>query len=152
MTLEQLYFVSQITAATAVVASIVFLALQVRQNSRLQERMMMEEFRINSSAIMDEIVRDRDFAALHMRIASDYDSLDVIDKYRAEFMAQKGLVGQLHMVLARQAGFVPDVEWNEFLSRMRFTAKRKNFQIVWEKIKGHYPPSVHRVWEDCGKE
>lgn len=112
---------------------------------------MMEDFRTNSNAVIDEIARSREFAVLHMKIGSDYESLDEIDKYRAEFMALRGLLGQMHTVLARQAGFIHDVEWNEFLSRMRFTSKRKNFQIVWERIKKHYPPSVHQVWEQCTK-
>jgi len=81
----------------------------------------------------------------------DAEDLAVNCKYRAQFMAHKGLMGQLHTVLARQAGIVPDVEWRESLPRMRFTGKRRNLQIVRERTKKSQPPSVHQVREGCTK-
>ena len=47
MTREQGYFISQIAAAIILVLSILFLALQVRQNTKVLQRVMTEDYRQN---------------------------------------------------------------------------------------------------------
>jgi hypothetical protein len=152
MTIEHAYYISQIIAAIALIASIAFLALQVRHSTRLIQQAMIEDYRRNSNAIFDEVFKSRDFADFHMKIGSQYDALDAIDKYRAEFMAQKAIPGIMHTIRSRNDGFIPDAEWDEFVFRLRFIAKRKHIQNVWQKVKHIYPESLQRAYEDCAKQ
>ena len=94
--LEQLYFVSQITAAIFVVASILFLVVSVRQNSNLLQRSMTEDYRNMQNGLFDEITRSREFAEFHMKIGSEYGSFDEVDRYRAQFLARKNLTNMMH--------------------------------------------------------
>lgn len=149
MTLEEAYFVSQIVAGIVLVASILFLALQVRQNSRLLARSMSEDNRNSQNSLWDQISYNREFAELHMKIGSDYDSLDDMDKYRAQFQSQKTIVNMLHSVDARMAGYLSDFEWHELQARIKFGMKRKNAQIVWKQIRNNYPTRVQDLFAEA---
>ena len=93
MTLEQTYYISQIAAAVLLIASILFLAAQVRQNSRMIERIMTEDHNLSWRWTYQQVAQSREFAAFHRQIGDDYDKLDEVDKYRAEWLAQMNLRG-----------------------------------------------------------
>jgi len=149
MTLEQVYFVTQIVAAIVLIASIFFLALQVRQNSKLLARSMNEDNWNSQNALWDQIAFNREFAELHMKIGNDYDSLDDVDKYRAYFQSQKTITNMLHSVEARADGDLPDRQWRELQARIRFGMKRKNAQNVWKNIRNNYPKRVQDLFEEA---
>lgn len=146
--LEQLYFVSQITAAIFVVASILFLALSVRQNSRLLQRTMMEDQRSANNALFERIATDQEFAEFHMRIGTDFDSLNAVEEYRARFLSQLNLRASMHAIQARQDGYVSDLEWRELQERLKFAGRRKNMVPVWQQIKDTYPKEIQTILEE----
>jgi len=147
MTLEQAYFVSQITAAIFVVASILFLAISVRQNSKMLQRTMNEDYRNTLNNLWDDVSRSRDFAEFHMRIGSDYQSLDKIDQYRARFVAQKNIANIMHSVQARLAGHVSEEEWRAVQQSIRMAATRENVIDAWKRFKIFYPENAQRLWD-----
>jgi len=151
MTLEQIYFISQIAGAVVLIGSIIFLALQLRQNTRTLQRMMTEDFRTMENALFDEISRSREFAEFHMRIGTDYDSLDEIDKYRALSLVRKNTSLLCHSIRARLDGLVSDEDWQEIEARLRTIAGRKNVHAGWPLIKHHFPQRVRDVWEGAMK-
>ena len=71
MTLEQAYYVSQIAAAILLIASILFLAAQVRQNSRLIERTMAEDHNQVWRWTNQQVALSKEFAAFHRQIGND---------------------------------------------------------------------------------
>ncbi len=146
--LEQAYFVSQITAAVFVVASILFLAVSVRQNTKLLQRTMSEDQRQANNALFERIATDRDFADFHMKAGIDLDSMDEIDRYRARFLAQLNTRPVLHTIQARNDGFVSDIEWGELCERVRFSGRRKNVAEVWPQIKNTYPKALQDKYEE----
>ena len=148
MTLEQGYFITQIIAGIILIASILFLALQVKQNAKMLERIMNEDHRNAENFLFDQISTDRDFASFHLKIATEYDALDSIDKYRAEFLALKNLLAILRSIRARDSNFISDEEWQDVLARIRYFGKRKNVEVVWQRIKQNYPAHVRKVWEE----
>ena len=79
MTLEQTYYISQIAAGIVLIASILFLAVQIRQNSRMIERVMTEDHNLAWRWTYQQVALSREFAAFHKQIGDDYDQLDEID-------------------------------------------------------------------------
>ncbi len=147
MTLEQAYFVSQIVAAVVLVASIIFLALQVRQNSKVLERSMMEDHRASQNSVIEEIFKNREFAEFHMRAGENYDALDEIDKYRAQRLATWRVRRICHVIQAKRDGFASDVDWAEFESTLKTAARRKNIQLAWVALKNDYPKPIRIIFE-----
>ncbi len=148
MTLEQVYYISQITAAVVLIASIIFLALQVRQNSNVIQRSMMEDHRMAQSTVAQNVFEDREFAEFHMRSREEYDELDEVDKYRAEFLAVWRLRRILRVIQARLDGLVSDVDWGEIERGVRVGGKRMHIQVVWERIRNDYPRPVQDLYDE----
>ena len=148
MTLEQAYLISQIITAVVVIASILFLALQVRQNSRVLERTMTEDWRAAQSALVERIVNSREFAELHMKIGNNFDGLDDIDQYRARWLGQQNLRAFLHSVQAKLDGYISEFEWQEVCERVKFASTRKNFLLEWSRMKNTYPKKVQDTFEE----
>ena len=146
--LEQAYFVSQITAAIFVVASILFLALSVRQNSKLLQRAMMEDQRSASNALFERIAIDKEFAEFHMKAGTDFDNLDKVEQYRARFLAQLNTRAAIHAIQARKDGFVSDLEWRELQERLKFGGRRKNMIEAWHLMKDTYPKPIQTTLEE----
>jgi len=145
--LEQLYFVSQITAAVFVVASILFLAVSVRQNSKLLHRTMMEDQRTMMTALFERIATNKEFAEFQMLAGTDFDSLDKVDQYRALFLAQLNLRASMHAIQARQEGFVTDIDWREMSARLKVAGERQNIALAWQRMKSAYPKQLQETLE-----
>ena len=149
MTLEQIYYVSQIAAGIVLIASILFLAAQVRQNSRMIERAMTEEHNLAWRWTYQQVAQSREFAAFHKQIGDNYDKLDEIDKYRAEWLGQMNLRGMLHSMQARADGLIADPEWRFLKARMKRFGRRKNMELAWEREKDSYSQQVQALWDEC---
>jgi hypothetical protein len=148
MTLEQVYFISQITAAAVLIASIIFLALQVRQNTKVIERSMMEDHRSAQDTVAQKVYEDREFAQFHMRSRDAYEELDELDRYRAEFLAIWRLRRILRVIQSRLDGLVSDVDWREIESGVRVGGKRTNNRVVWERMRNDYPRPVQDLYDE----
>ena len=148
MTLEQVYFISQITAAVVLIASIIFLALQVRQNSNVIQRSMMEDHRTAQNTVALKVFEDREFAEFHMRSRDDYDELDEVDKYRAEFLAVWRLRRILRVIQARLDGLVSDVDWAEIESGVSVGGRRTHIRVIWERIRNDYPRPAQDLYDE----
>lgn len=148
MTLEQGYFITQIIAGIVVVGSILFLAVQVRQNNLLLERTMIEDFHKLENELFDKISDSREFAEFHIKAGQNYDELDEIDKYRSEHLARKNLRMIMRSVNARLHGRINDEDWKEIELRLRNIANRKNMRAVWSRIKGGHPVAVQEFVEN----
>jgi len=82
MSLEQIYYVGQTVAVVALVASLVFVGLQVRQNTRAQRAAARDSFQSIKTAQLSLLIADRAVADLHRKGVRDLSALDDIDRWR----------------------------------------------------------------------
>ena len=93
MTIQDWGAVGEILGGLAVVASLVYLALQIRQNTR-QISHSIETARVSALSqniqaanhMRDLLIRDRDLADLYLRGLEDFDALDGTDRLRFEML------------------------------------------------------------------
>jgi hypothetical protein len=78
MTLEQVSYLSQTVAAAAVVVSIVYLAIQVRQAERNQ-RALMQQARTERGMVLAASMEAPHFAAIWVKVTSDSPDLNAVD-------------------------------------------------------------------------
>lgn len=107
MTLEQVFFVSQIIASLAVVASLVYVGLQVRDNTtalaRNEHNSTMEQWTVIRMAI----AKHRDIAELMTGGLDGSLALDRADQLRLEQMLQENLWAAFHIWDRTQRGVFP---------------------------------------------
>jgi hypothetical protein len=93
MTIQDWGAVGEIIGAVAVVASLVYLALQIRQNTR-QISHSIESERLASlgrniqaaNRLRELMIRDQDLAELYLAGLEDFDALEGAEKFRFELL------------------------------------------------------------------
>ncbi len=107
MSLEQMFFLSQIIASTAVVASLIFVGRQVKENTialqRNEHNSTMEQWTV----IRQAIVSNRDVSELMTAGLSGERNLDVADKLRLEQMLQEMAWASFHIWDRTARGIFP---------------------------------------------
>lgn len=152
MPLEKLYYITEICVGIAFVISILFLAMQIRQNSTLLRHSMSLTRRSNESWLMTTICTNDDFRKFHSRILSDYENFSADEKYRADALATQMLTSNLNELMAYKRGLITNDEWISLSQILEFTAARPNIQAVYERVKDQFPQDVRDFWEALPKQ
>jgi hypothetical protein len=82
MTLSE---ISQALGAIGVIASIIYAAIQIRENSRTVRASAYQHFVSSFTSHWDELARNPELCSLMLRFTDDFESLDRIGKARVSF-------------------------------------------------------------------
>lgn len=148
MTLEQIYLVSEIFAAAAVVISLVFVGLQLRHNT--------EQLRISTAAGYYDIYRDHnlcvtnpEFAGVFLRGFDDFESLN--ENERTRLFAFYAVITRGYQTLHYQASkkiFDGDL-WENTQNHLADLLLSEGHQQYWATRRHHFNPSfqtfVHEI-------
>lgn len=136
MTLNDAYLVSQIAAAALVVPTLLYLALQVRQNTKQLKAAARYQFVEATGQINAVIAGDKSAASVFRRRIGEYASLD--DDERWQFLVIVGQHLQIHSVMFElyEDGLLPETQWHNV---------RKDILTLVRSDGGR------RIWEDFGK-
>ncbi len=107
MTLEQLAYLAQIVGTVGVIVSLVFVGLQVRQNTAVLQRSEHNSTMEQWTVIRQAIARDRDIAELMTAGLGGERGLDAADQLRLEQMLQEYAWASFHIWDRTQRGVFP---------------------------------------------
>ena len=68
MTLQEVYFVTEIVVGIAIIVSIAFVALELRQNSYLLRKSMADQQHQRIGWLFETLCTDNDFRAFHRQV------------------------------------------------------------------------------------
>ena len=151
MPLQEIYFITEILVGNGLIISIVFLAVQMRQNSFLLRNSMAVQARERTYWLHKTLCTDNDFWVIHRRIDTDWDNFNEDEKYRASALAVTGLRSVLDELVAYYDGVITDNEWLSLEWNLKLAAKRPNFASAYEFVKDGYPKNVQEYWESLDK-
>lgn len=122
-TLAKVLQVGEIIAAVAVVVSVVFVALEVRQNSRAQIRSTTQSAVSDYVGSLELLAANADLACLYARSAQDYEALSGSERLRfsAFYMATYYQLQEMHR-LAEEGAIDADT-WSGFHALLRETTR-----------------------------
>jgi len=109
MSLEQISYIAQIVAAVAVVGSLIYVGLQLRQNTAQMERAEANATHAQQSAIRMAIVTNRDIAQLWLMGLSDDGELNSADELRFETLLEERVIAGWHIWDRVQRGLLTTV-------------------------------------------
>ena len=147
MSLEQTYYITQIIVGIGFILSIVFLAVQMRQNSYLLRKTMADGRRQRTNFLAETIVTDPDFRDFERRINKDYDTFNPDEKYRADILGVRIVQSILDELSAYFDGQISDDEWLNLKWNMRHAPKRPHVQAAYSWMKEGYSKKVQDYWE-----
>lgn len=148
MTIEQLSYLAQIIASVAVVASLLFVALQIKQNTSALQRNEHNSTMAQWTVIRMAIAGNRDIAELMTAGLHGESALDAADQLRLEQMLQEYAWASFHIWDRTQRGVFPrgtfEATAGALLSEVLGTPGGETW---WRKAKltGFIPAFVHDV-------
>jgi len=147
MTLEQAYFITEIVVGIGFIISIVFLAVQMRQNSYLLRKSMTEQRSQRTNWMAETISTDADFRDFERRIDTEYSTFNADEKFRANMLGVRALNSLLNELLAHFDGQISADEWINLKWNLEHAAKRPNVQTAYLWLKDGYSKKVQDFWE-----
>jgi hypothetical protein len=107
MTLEQVFFLSQIIASLAVVASLIFVGREVKENTNALQRNEHNSTMEQWTVVRQAMVSSREVAELMTTGLSGERNLDVADRLRQEQMLQEIAWAAFHIWDRTRRGIFP---------------------------------------------
>lgn len=151
MTLQEAYFITEIVVGIAIIASIAFVALELRQNSYLLRKSMSDQQHQRIGWLFETLCTDNDFRAFHRRIDTDWENFNDDEKYRAHWLGMRSLRSMLDELVAYYDGQITKNEWLNLQWNLKLAANRPNFTSAYDFLKDGYPKKVRDYWESLGE-
>jgi hypothetical protein len=107
MSFEQLSYLAQMVASVGVIASLIFVALQIRQNTGALQRTEHNNTMAQWTVIRMAIAKHRDIAELMTSGLHGERALDAADQLRLEQMLQENAWASFHIWERTQRGIFP---------------------------------------------
>ena len=147
MTLQEAYFVAEIVVSIAIIASIAFVALELKQNSYLLRKSMADQRVQRINWMVETICTDADFRDFERRIDTEYTTFDEDQRFRANMLGVKTLSSILNELVAYFDGQISEDEWLNLQWNMEHAAKRPNHKAAYLWLKDGYSKKVQEYWE-----
>ena len=147
MTLQEAYFVAEIVVSIAIIASIAFVALELKQNSYLLRKSMADQRAQRTIWMAETISTDADFRNFERRINTEYTTFDEDEKFRANILGVRAIQSILNELIAYFDGQITEDEWLNLQWNMEHAAKRPHLQAAYLWVKDGYSKKVQEYWE-----
>jgi hypothetical protein len=138
MSLEDLGNIGEFVAAIAVLVSLVYLALQIRQNTRAVRAGAHQAMADGISALSLTLSESSDLARIMVKGHADYDSLTLEERVRFDAFVGRVFASWENVFFQRQEGLVgPDMweAWDEAYCRI---VSAPVFARFWEAARGGF--------------
>ncbi len=132
MTLNDAYLVSQIALAAIGVPTLIFLAIQVRQNTRQLRANASHQFLETNKNLNIALVGNKQAAGVYARGVNDFDALDEAE--RLQFILWTGQYYQTfsNMHDLWKAGALPETAWRPVRKHLIDMLAMPGTRYVWE--------------------
>ena len=127
----------EILGAIAVLITLVYLALQIRQNTKAMKRTAFQEL-VNYYATVTDFYSTREGAELVAKARHGLDLLDEPDRIRILNLTGKSFA---HLQNAHQQwteGFINESQWNQLSAVLVATLSSKSTRAIWAITKDRY--------------
>ena len=141
MTLEQYAQIGEIIAAIAVIASLIYVAQQLHQNTDKMRVSNAQHFVDFNISLVGPIVTNRELADLWIKGDSDFEVLDPVDKQRIVMFEWQAIAGWHNFFNLRQKHLMSDEQWHEVVWVFENIGQRQSVREAWKVFKGGYDKS-----------
>ena len=136
MTLESLGNVGELIGGFAVVISLVYLAIQVRQNSKTTRAEMFQRFSISLQSDLIALGRDPLASRVWNAGLRSWDDLSEEEQGQFSGMLTGMFTGFESTFCQYRSGLLEEDLWESFQTRLRWYVARKGVRAWW-KLGGH---------------
>ena len=147
MMLEQLANLADVIGAFLIVASLVYVARQLRQNRHMMQAAASSGRVERDYQIVSPIIDNREIAEMWEKGESDFDSLDKVDQIRMLFFERKAIGLWYHDFLSRRRNLLPDADWQEHTWVIQNIGRRQSIRVAWQTFRAAYEPAFQEFMD-----
>ena len=149
MTLEQYAYLGEIIAAVAVIASLIYVARQLGQNTAMMRVNASHERIQRDTELSSAISGSQEFAELWAKGASDFESLGEIQRLRLIFFERGAILHWHNMFGLRTQGLLSDADWKELLWIIRnLGGRRQAILEAWKMFRDSFEEPFQEFLEE----
>ncbi len=148
MTLEQIASLAEIIGLILVVASLIYVAQQLRQNIDMMRVNASSERVQRDTDIITSIIESREVAEYWMKGATEFDSLDETDRQRLVLFERRAILHWHNMFGLHVQNLVPDSDWHELQWVIRNIGRRQAVRESWNIFKDSFQKPFQEFIEE----
>ena len=150
MPLQEIYYIAEMVVGVAVIISIVFVAIELRQNTYMMRKSQGDQRRQHFNWLYDTLITDENFRQFHQRIDDAYQDMNDDEKFCSHALGVRNLRLMLDELVAYFDGNLSEDEFLLLKHTMEINAVRPNIKSAWDFVKPGYSLKVQRYWEALG--
>ena len=141
MTLEQYAAIAEIVGLILVIASLVYVARQLGQNTAMM-RVGASDQRVQRDSELSYRVSDsQEFAEIWLKGIADFQSLGEVERTRLIFFNRCAIVHWHNMFRLRGENLLPESDWNELIWLIQHIGLRQDLVEAWRMFKNSFDQS-----------
>jgi hypothetical protein len=152
MTLSDVASVSTVVSSVAVLASLVYLSLQLRQNSRHQKATIHHDRLAHTETYLATIFGDADLMSLQVRGQAADETLDDLQVNRFVFMQYANLLFYQEYFLLRVDGLLEEARYANAIGNLRLLAGEPGTRAAWKILKPIFAPAFANFLDQVMEE
>ena len=147
MDIMELGAIGELVGGVAVLATLIYLALQVRHGNSLAEAGASKVYMETVFDITGFIVQDRQLAETWARAGTHFNELDAVDQQRLLFFEWRAIESWNHAFVQRKRGVLRDEEWNRVTGIIDVVGSSQAIQESWKVFRGLYDEEFQVFFE-----
>ena len=96
MPLQEMYYIAEMVVGLAVIISIVFVAIELRQNTYLTKKSMADQREARLDWLQRSLILDDEFREFQQRVVFSWDDLEDDEKVRATMLGVQMITPMLN--------------------------------------------------------
>jgi hypothetical protein len=148
MTLEEYAYLAEIIGVILVIASLIYVAQQLRQNINMMRSNAASEFLERDYDVVTSMIESREVGELWVKGEQDFESLDTVDKHRILMFERRALDLWHHEYNMRIQGLFPDYKWDNQKWLIQNIGRRQSIRAAWNVFGKGYEPAYREFMEE----
>jgi len=142
MTLEQYAAIAEIIGVVLVIASLIYVAQQLRQNTDMMRASAASERVQRDTELSASVSDSQEFAELWVQGRANFEGLGEVERTRLIFFERRAILHWHDMYVLRKKHLLPDEYWRELLWIIRnLGGRRQAIQASWKMFKDSFDES-----------
>ena len=138
MTLEAFNYIAEIIASIAVIASLLYVGTQIKQNTRSTRLETIRDISSGFNSFYDTMASNRELTDIWHRGAFNYQGLDETEKLRFTFAVVRVFRLEQEQFLQWREGALDGDHWQALSAQYTDAMQLPGWQEVWSRRKHHY--------------
>lgn len=139
--------IGQMMSALAVIVTLVYLAVQIKQNTAVYRVGVENQWNEFNAKLCHPVALDRQTAEWWCSGETEFDSMDTVDQKRLFLWEYSAFENWLCVYRAKQQGLVSDQMWRHQIATMKAFATRDSVLAAWQNFSAIYDDDFRKLMD-----